>query len=132
MSYVFAPSTLKLVRGTTWSDVLQIQDDAGNNVNLTGYSYLLMRVRSSPASATTLLELSTDNGRLTVTTAASGIVTLLVSAEDTLDFPINGHRKAKYVYDCLIGRGGSPEVIEPAFGGKVTVLPQITRKLTEP
>ncbi len=132
MSFVFAPSAFKIVRGTTWADTIQITDEAGNPVDLTSITELLMRVRESIGSATVLLELSIANGRLTVSSAAEGIVTILVSAEDTLELPVNSHERAKYLYDAVIDRGGSPKVIEPGYRGKLAVLPQVTRLLTEP
>lgn len=131
MSLIFAPSVLRVVRGATWTDTLQIKDDANVPISLVDAAVTL-RIRTTASAATVLLELSTTNSRIVLTNAAQGIITLAVSAIDTLALPINGHKKTKYVYDAVVDRGGSPKVIEPGFKGKLTVYPQITRLLTEP
>lgn len=133
MSYTFAPSSLRLVRGTTWVDHLQLVDDAGAPVSLVGVADIIMRIREFVDSADVILELSMNatgsEDRIAVEDAVLGKIAILVDAADTLLFPRNGDRKAKYVYDALIDRGGSPQVIEPAYKGKLSVLPQVTRLL---
>lgn len=133
MSYTFAPSSLRIVRGTTWVENLQLTDDTGAPVSLVGVVDIIMRIRERIDSATVLLELSIatsgSEDRIAVTDAALGKIAILVDAVDTNTLPRNGDRKAKYVYDAIIDRGGAPQVLEPAFKGKLSVLPQVTRIL---
>ncbi|HEY9471113.1 MAG TPA: hypothetical protein VIQ76_16020 [Propionibacteriaceae bacterium] len=119
------PLNFPLVRGTRWEDSFQLVDQVtGTPVDLTGIIGLTMRARLT-ISSPILLELSTDNGRLIVTTAATGSVDIQVDSADTLLFPENSHRKAKYVYDVVIERAVGE--FEPAIGGKIIVIPQVTR-----
>lgn len=126
MSILFAPLTFRLVRGTTWLQTVNLTDrSSGDPVSLVGCA-LTMRVRRSINSSSVLMELSTTNGRLSITDAAAGQFEVLVDAADTLDFPENRNQRARYVYDLIIDRT-SPARREPAISGKVRVDPQVTR-----
>lgn len=137
MAIIFATATsgglpiaFKFVRGTRWDDDFQLTDQTtGDAIDLTGIAGLVMRVRSTIASTTVLLELSVDNGLLAVTDAATGSVGIRVPSATTQTFPANGFKKAKYVYDAVIERTAGE--YEPAISGKVTVLPQVTRQLDD-
>jgi hypothetical protein len=119
------PIAFTLVRGTRWEDDFQLVDQvSGNPVDLTGIVGLMIRVRKNPGSAI-LLELSVANTLLVVTNPVTGSVGIRVDSETTRDFPENGHRKAKYLYDAVIERSAGE--YEPAISGKIVVLPQITR-----
>ncbi|MCX7041113.1 MAG: hypothetical protein NT117_00170 [Gammaproteobacteria bacterium] len=133
MSLSFATSQLRMIRGLTWADQVQLVNKTTLvPIDLTGVVGATMRIRLRRNTATALLELSTTNGRLTIEPGTDGLITVDVSAEDTLELPINNHKKARYVYDVVLDRGGDPQVLEPATGGKVTVNPQTTRLLPEP
>lgn len=131
MSLIFAPSALRMVRGTTWADTVQLLDETTNlPISLVGVTAAIMRVRTRIDSATVLLELSIANGRLTIVDAALGLIGISVSAALTISsLPRANDRKTKYVYDCLLSRGGDPEIIEPGFKGKLTVYPQVSRSI---
>lgn len=120
-----SPIAFKLVRGTEWEDDFQLTDQAtGDPIDLTGVVRIVMRIRKTIGSAV-VLELSTTDSTLVVTTALTGSVGIRVDTATTNTFPTNNHKRAKYVYDALIERTAGE--YEPAIGGKVTVLPSVTR-----
>lgn len=131
MSFLFGKKTFRIVRGTRWTDEVTITDEAtGEAVDLNGIVRLIARVREFIDSSEVLLELTTTDTTLTVVNAAGGVVGIDVPTAATLDFPENGHFRAVYVYDVLIER--SPGEYEPGLGGKVVVLPQVTRAASDP
>lgn len=133
MGLIFASASLRMVRGTTWTDTVQLLDTVtGEPVNLAGVTAAIMRVRRSINSPSAYLELSLANDQLAITDAGLGHIGISVAAIDTLALPRNGNRKARYVYDCVLSRGGDPEQVEPGYKGKLTVDPQTTRYLPEP
>ena len=80
-----------------------------------------MHVRSSKTASTTILVLTTENGRISVSSPTNGEFTLTVSAADMALIAEN-----KYVYDL--------EIIAPATGivtrliyGNFVVRAEITR-----
>lgn len=126
MSLIFAVSNLRCVRGATWTDTIRLVDELTLvPVSLAGVTAITLRVRQRIGSTDVLLELSLTNGRLTVLDAANGTIGVSVSAADTGTFPQANFRKAKYVFDCVLSRPSS--VVEPAFRGKLSVYPQVTR-----
>lgn len=126
MSILFAPLSFRLVRGTTWLQTVNLTDrSSGEAVSLINCA-LTMRVRRSIQSSAVILELSTANGRISITDAAAGQFEVEVDAADTLLFPENRNQRARYVYDLIIDRT-SPDRREPAISGKVRVDPQVTR-----
>lgn len=127
MSILFGKQTFTLVRGASWTDdIILTNQETGVVVDLTGIVSLKMRVREF-ADSPILLELSTapGNERLVVVDAAAGRVGFRLTTADTLLLPENGHYRAVYLYDALIERTAGEW--EPAVGGKIIVLPTITR-----
>lgn len=121
-----------MVRGATWLDTVQLVDEtSGEPVSLVGVTAITMRVRQYVQAPDVLLELSLVNQRLAITDAGEGLIGIAVTAVDTLEVPRNGDEREKYPFDAVLSRGGDPEVIEPAFRGKLTVDPQITRNLED-
>lgn len=84
-------------QGATLNLPLQWNDGTGNGVNLSGYT-AKMQVRSAQDSATSVLELSTANGRIALTN--TGSITLLVDATTTGALAIG-----QYVYDLELTSG---------------------------
>lgn len=125
MGIVFAPvKPVRLVRGTRWQDQIQLVDEESSDpIDLVGIEGLAMTVRSQ-INGPVVLELSLGDG-LTVANPTQGLVDIDVSSNATLAFPDNGNRRAKYVFDALIERANGER--EPAFAGKLTVLPSNTR-----
>ncbi len=133
MSLKFATVSLSAIRGLTWRDTLAMTDAAtGAPISLVGVESATMRVRRRTESTVVIFELSTTDGRLLITDAGQGLIAIEVSAVDSLLFPKNGHRRARYVFDVVLSRGGDPEVLEPAAKGRITVNPHDTRLLPEP
>lgn len=127
MSYTFAPASFKFVHATVWKDQFTLIDkDSGEPVNLSGIERVIMRVRSY-INGPIIAELSTTDGTLVLTDAENGVVDINCNTAFTAAFPQNENMKASYIYDSLIER--IPNEYEPATGGKVVVLPQVTRPL---
>jgi hypothetical protein len=76
-------------KGATYRHTLIWQDSNGQPINLTNCTAKL-QVREDPAAITALLELSTENSRITLT-PSTGKIDFYVTAHDT---------------DALIGAGG--------------------------
>ena len=69
-------------QGATFGQTLTLKDNSDTLVNLTGYASAEMDLRDNPESGTTILTLTTGNGRIALGGAA-GTVTLTISASDT-------------------------------------------------
>lgn len=126
MAIVFARiPTIRIVRGTAWSDDVELVDkDTQAPINLTGINGLMMRVRAS-INGPILLELSLDNAKLVIVDPADGKIGIRLSSADTLSLPEKSNRRVRYIYDMVIER--SVGEYEPAVTGKLAVLPSITR-----
>jgi len=75
-----------LTQGAGFYETIDWEDpETDDPIDLTGYT-AKMQIRSSPSSSEVVLELSTENGRI-LNSGATGILTLLVDAEDTADLP---------------------------------------------
>jgi hypothetical protein len=85
---------MKVYQGSTWTLAPQWKID-GTYVNVTGYT-ANMDVKNSATSETTIVVLSTDNGRITVGTT-DGKFTLNLSAATT-----TGLAAGNYVYDLEV------------------------------
>jgi uncharacterized protein YjlB len=105
-------------QGATLSRVITWRDSARNPYNITGYT-ARMHVRSTVESATTILELTTANSRITLG-GATGQVTLTVTATDMTAVPAG-----KYVYDLeLVSSTG---VVSRLVQGNFAVRGEVTR-----
>jgi len=104
-------------QGATFSRVLTYTDSAGDPIDLSGYS-ARMQVRSIVSSDTTVLELTTDNGRITLGGAA-GTVTLSVPAS-AMDDVAGG----SYAYDLELVNGIT---VTRLVMGSFTVRAEVTR-----
>jgi hypothetical protein len=87
-------------------------------VNLTGYT-ARMQLRTSHAASTSVLDLNTSNGRITLGGAA-GTITLGIPAVETAALPAN-----QYAYDLelVAGNGQVTRLLE----GFITVDAEVTR-----
>lgn len=85
--------------------------------NLTGYT-ARMQVRRTIDSSTTLISLTTENGRISLG-GASGVIELNISAADTATITSSG------VYDLeIIASNG---VVSRILQGDFTLSPEVTR-----
>jgi hypothetical protein len=130
MGIVFAAvAPIRLVRGTRWQDQVQLVDqNTGDPVSLADVESIDMWIRAY-VNGPVLLALSLSDG-LSIANPSSGLVDIDVSSDGTLALPENGNFRAKYVFDALITRTNDER--EPAFAGKLTVLPAITRPWITP
>jgi DUF4097 and DUF4098 domain-containing protein YvlB len=105
-------ANIQIDQGTTYSTNIDVTDDNGDPVDLTGYS---------GAAQLRKHYTSTNAHSFTVAIAnASGVVTLSMTANVTANIAAG-----RYVYDCELtdGDGTVSRLIE----GIVTVTPQVTR-----
>ena len=104
--------------GATLSLVITYKDSSGTAINLTGYT-ARMQLRDEIESSSTVLELTTENSRITLGGSA-GTVTLSVSATDTANLTAGDG-----VYDLeLISSGG---VVTRLIEGSYSIVREVTR-----
>lgn len=94
---------------------LQILNEDGSSVDLSGMA-LRMHVRAA-ADGPLLLEFSTENGRIIITDAASGTLTL-----DAPKDAIGALTPGTYLHDLAIHDSGNAVL----WAGTFKILPQIT------
>lgn len=105
-------------QGATLLKPIVWKDSTGSPVNLTGYT-AKMQVRQSVSSSDVLLEMSTVNGRISIT-PLTGTITLIFSA--TLTAAITWSR-GKYDLELTSNDGTVTRLIE----GQISVSKEITR-----
>ena len=109
---------LKINQGETFRHTLLWKDSSEVAINLTGYT-ARMHIRGKLEDTTTLLELTTENGRILITNPTIGEIKLYISATDTSSIKwIAG------VYDLEMISGS--DVIR-LVEGKVSVTKEVTR-----
>ena len=109
---------ITIEQGATFSCTLTWNDETGDPVNLTGFTGRLHARRTS-YHETKLLDLTTENGGITLGGAA-GTITILASATLTasIDAPFG-------VYDLeLVAAGGH---VTRLIRGKIDFIPEVTR-----
>jgi hypothetical protein len=111
---------LEIRQGSTFSLPLTYRDAAGAVVNLAG-STARLQVRSTVASATTLLELTTENGGIAVAATAPNL-TLTISAAATA--ALSWDERSPAVYDLELVSGG---VVIPLLAGYARLKKEVTR-----
>ena len=104
-------------QGATFSQVVTYKE-SGVAVNLTGYT-ARMQVRSTLESATSVVELTTANSRITLGGAA-GTITLTISATDTAALTAG-----RGVYDLELVSGSG--IVTRLLQGVCTISRNVTR-----
>ena len=104
-------------QGATYSQVITYKE-SGVAVNLTGYT-ARMQVRSTLESASTIVELTTANGRIALGGAA-GTITLTISATDTAALTAG-----RGVYDLELVSGSG--IVTRLLQGVATISRNVTR-----
>jgi tRNA threonylcarbamoyladenosine modification (KEOPS) complex Pcc1 subunit len=104
-------------QGATFSQVITYKE-SGVAVNLTGYT-ARMQVRSTLESATTVVELTTANGRIALGGSA-GTITLTIAAADTA-----GLTAGRGVYDLELVSGSG--IVTRLLQGVATISRNVTR-----
>lgn len=110
-----AKLNLTVEQGATYTKKLVWRDKNRRPVNLTGYT-ARMQIRPKVDSSQIIYELSTTNGRITL--SSTGVIEMKISATDTSTL-VSG------VYDLELttASGDVVRLVE----GKVTVSPEVTR-----
>lgn len=140
MSRTPASHSFQVVRGATWEDALDYEDENGAPVDLTGYE-ARMQVRTlegqyGVSTAETLLMELLSNGdapRLFIETPEGGTVPsrirIAVAAADVaLLNPDNARKtKAAYSIELFTPAGANPEYVIPLVQGKVSCKGEVTR-----
>ena len=113
-------------QGVTFNPILTYRDATGALVDLTGVS-ARMQVRESYEATTVVLDLTTENGGITLG-GALGTIALSICAEDMSAVPVNSGPgtppAAFYVYDLELVAGA---VTQRLLQGKFTVTREVTR-----
>lgn len=119
----YSPSGLHNIiadQGATFSYTVTWKDAKRTPINVTGYT-ARMHVRTSETATSVVLALTTENGRIAITSAQGGEFTLTISATDMALIA-----EDKYVYDL--------EIVAPVTGvvtrllyGNFVVRAEITR-----
>lgn len=112
-----APTTFTCLQGSTFSKTLR-WTDGGYPINLTGYT-AAMQVKSSYGSATSIITLSTANGRITIANPTNGELVLTISSEDTADLPTG-----EYLFDIEVTSLSG--TVTRLVQGPFIVLPEVT------
>ena len=104
-------------QGATFERVITVRDSAGDLMNLTGYT-ARMQVRPEIESSTTLVELTTENGRITLG-GVLGTITLSMTAATTAAITDEG------VYDLeIISSSGA---VHRVLKGRFVLDLEVTR-----
>lgn len=107
---------LTIEQGATFTLAMFYQDDAGAAVDLTGAT-ARMQLRTAVSASTPAIELTTQNGRITID-GARGQITLNIAAADTAGLTGSG------VYDLEIVQGST---VQRILEGAYKVNPEVTR-----
>jgi hypothetical protein len=89
---------IRFIQGDTWS-ISPRWKIGSNYVNVTGYT-AKMQVRIATTSASVIIEMSTDNGRITVS-GIDGMFTVALTSAETTGIPVGN-----YVYDLEVTSPG--------------------------
>ena len=108
---------ITIEQGATFSQLVTYKE-SGVAVNLTGYT-ARMQVRSTLESATTVVELTTANSRITLGGAA-GTISLTISATDTAALTAG-----RGVYDLELVSGSG--IVTRLLQGVATISRNVTR-----
>lgn len=103
-------------QGSTFSRTITVKNYDDSLYNLTGHT-ARMQIRRDIDSATVMLELTTENGRI-VLGGAAGTIVLSVSATDTSTLDRSG------VYDLELVQGA---IVKRLIRGTINLNPEVTR-----
>lgn len=113
---------LVMVQGATFEKAFEWKDSSKVPISLVGYTARL-QIRSDTDSSTTLLELTTENGRITLNDPTTGVIQLYVSAADTAALTFNTG-----VYDLELQHTASGRtIVDNIVYGTVSLRKNVTR-----
>lgn len=107
---------ITIEQGATFSRTLVIRNPDDTLFNLTGYT-ARMHIRREASSTSTMIELTTTNGRISLG-GANGQVTLSLSATETATIDRHG------VYDLELVSGAT---VHRLIRGAVNLIPEVTK-----
>jgi len=114
-----AKQQLTIEQGATYNQTIQyLSSDGITPINLAGAS-AKMQIRPTAESTILIIELSTSNGRITIT-PATGRIAFYISDEDTTTLTAG-----KYVYDLELYLLDQTTV--RLMEGKVSIIANVTR-----
>lgn len=111
---------LYIEQGATYDQPFVWKDGNGNPVNITGYT-ARMQIRKSVSATSVIIELTTENGRITLGGAA-GTIDLLIDADDTAAL-----EQFAGVYDLELE--SNTGFVTRLLEGQVTVSKEVTREV---
>lgn len=113
-------------QGSSHVHIFTVKDDNEDPVDLTGYD-VRFQVRSSYGSTNVLINGTLMNGKVAITDALNGIITLTLAPADTsgIRFPEKDDERVVLVYDLEI-QSPSGKVYKPARG-TFTLKREVTR-----
>ncbi len=117
---------INIDQGSTLNFQFNLQDPAGDPYNLTGYEARLQVRRSFGATAVEI-NCTLQNGKLVLTNAAEGALTLVLAPSDTSSIRFNN--KEDDTLDCVYDlevQSPSGRVYKPAKGS-FTISREVTR-----
>lgn len=108
---------LSIDQGTDWALRIEWKDENDDSIDLTGFTARMMLRRSFEATPA-IIELTTENGRISLETA--GVINLFIADADT-----DAIAAGSYVYDLeMVSSGG---LVTRLMEGKVKIRRQVTR-----
>jgi hypothetical protein len=109
---------ITIEKGATFSRELTWKDENGDAIDLTGYT-ARMHIRTHPSASTAILELTTENSRISLGGAAGTVTLTVTPAVTTAITAMDGF------YDLeLVSSGG---LVTRLLEGKVTFSPEVTQ-----
>ncbi len=111
---------LYIEQGATYAQPIVWKDSNGDAVDLTGYT-ARMQVRKTISATAVIIELTTENGRITLG-GDNGTITLEITAEDTAAL-----EQFAGVYDLELE--ASNGFVTRLLEGQVTVSKEVTREV---
>ena len=112
---------ITLVQGATFSLKFNYQDSSKVPINLAGYTARL-QVRLEHDSVTPSLELTTENGGITLNSPSTGDIVLYLSNTSTSAITFTTG-----VYDLELSHTTTEEVVDNILYGNVNVRRNVTR-----
>lgn len=91
----------EMEQGADWRRQFVYLDANAAPINITD-AVIVMKAKSSASDATALVDASVANGKIELTTPASGIFTVVIPASETADIPVPDGKLRKLVYDILV------------------------------
>ncbi len=113
---------IQLVQGATFSERFNWKDSAQASISLAGYT-ARMHIRTEPSASASLIDLTTENERITLNSPNVGDISLTISSTDTAALTFNTG-----VYDLeLVHVDGGATIVDNILWGNVSLRKNVTR-----